>query len=211
VKQETINRVIRLAHFIFSAKSKFYNFRAGCFVLIVAVINTLLDAALDPLELFASNLLTQSQHFKMRCITYSDSLRTQSSRRDLRSVHLTAYSALKLHMDAAILSSKSMALKSSIRVSRISLNASCGLLDICRSELRSYKSWHDSLSSIVQQEPSSIVVYELVLWMVSSRIHVEDSVGDFREIYEAKLASKGEECALDWARSQSFKELERVS
>jgi hypothetical protein len=49
--------------------------------------------------------------------------------------------------------------------------------------------------------------FELVLWIVTKSIHLEDLLGDFREQFERKLRIHGQEEATLWARSQVLREV----
>jgi hypothetical protein len=85
----------------------------------------------------------------------------------------------------------------------VSLHSVDGAIAISDSEIRAFVRNMASLESIVNKPESPISGFELILWIVTSSIHVSDTLGDFREAYEIKLAKKGAEEAILWARPKS--------
>lgn len=92
-------------------------------------------------------------------------------------------------------------------ISVVSISSMEGALDITGAEIRAFERNADSLNAIFSKPPTPISGLELILWIVTSSLHVNDTLGDFREAYENKRSKRGPNEAIAWARSQVYRDV----
>jgi hypothetical protein len=154
------------------------------------------------------NLGEQVRRFRGRCQSHRETLsakRSAGADRGMRAMHQVARS--RLVAERYGYQTKAVVYEAAIDMLGLSIASLDGALAISSSEILALERNIQSLDSIFSKPPSPISGLELVLWMVTNSLHVNDTLGDFREAYESKLVKRGSAEAVAWARSQVYRDV----